>query len=83
MLSITCGIWFLIKQTIMIESKPLIPLLFFVCDCFIIKQSQTKTVMTISCAYPSTVLLENGSMVHNQTNADRLRKLSVTFLENV
>ena len=32
---------------------------------------------------PPTVLLKNGSMVHNQTNADRLRKLSVTFLENV
>ena len=40
-------------------------------------------VVTISRADPPTVLLENGSMVHNQTNADRLRKLSVTFLENV
>ena len=31
---------------------------------------------------PPTVLLENDSMIHNQMNADRLRKLSVTFLEN-
>ena len=30
----------------------------------------------------SKVLLENGSMVHNQTKAERLRKLSATFLEN-
>ena len=38
---------------------------------FIIKQTQTETVMTTLCANPPTVLLENGSMVHNQTNADR------------
>ena len=50
---------------------------------FIIKHSQMKTVMTISRADPPTVLLENGSMLHNQMNADRLWKLSVTFLENV
>ena len=30
---------------------------------------------------PPTVLLKNGSMVHNQTNTDRLRKLLVTFLQ--
>ena len=36
-----------------------------------------EKVMTISCANPLTVLLENGSMFHNQTNADRPRKLSV------
>ena len=51
---------------------------------FIIKQSLTETVIPISCANPPTVLLENGSMVHNQTNTDRLRKLLlVTFLDNV
>ena len=50
---------------------------------FIIKQTRMKAVITISRAAPPTVLLENSSMVHNQVNADRLRKLSVTFLENV
>ena len=40
-------------------------------------------VMTVSCANPPTVLPENSSMVHNQTNVDRLRKLLAYFLENV
>ena len=33
---------------------------------FIIKQTQTKMAKLITCR-PPTVLLENGSMVHNQT----------------
>ena len=37
---------------------------------FIIKQTQTEMIMTILHADSPTVLLENGSMVHNQTNAD-------------
>ena len=50
---------------------------------FIIKETRAETVIAISRANPPTVLLENGSMVHNQMNVDRLRKLSATFLENV
>ena len=38
---------------------------------FIIKQTRKETVMTISCAGPPTVLLGNGSMIHNQMNVDR------------
>ena len=38
--------------------------------------------MTISRADPPTVLLENGSMVHNQTNADRLWKLKAKMERN-
>ena len=37
----------------------------------IIKQSRTKTVINISRADPSTFLLKNGSMVHDQTNMNR------------
>ena len=45
--------------------------------------TQTETVIPISRADPPTVLLKNGSMVHNQMNTDRLQKLSVIFPENV
>ena len=37
---------------------------------FIVKQTRMETVMTISRADSPTVLLENGSMVHNQMSAD-------------
>ena len=40
---------------------------------FIFKQTQMETVMTILRADPPTVLLENGSMVHNQTNTDLVK----------
>ena len=37
----------------------------------------------LTCRPPYSFTGECGSMVHNQMNADRLRKLLVTFLENV
>ena len=47
---------------------------------FIIKQTRTEMIIPVSRAKPPTVLLENGFMVHNQTNADKQQKLSATFL---
>ena len=72
--------WFIIKQT-QTETAKLVMCILLNNGSMV--HNQTITVMTISHADPLTVLLENGSMVHNQMNADRLRKLSVTFLENV
>ena len=67
---------FIIKQTQaemarLITYRPPTVLLDNGSSMFIMKQILTETVMTILRADCLTVLLENGSMFHNQTNTDR------------